>query len=140
MAIKTPIFRGHDGGFQKWRDRLGGDHAAKLIAAPGEDRALAVHKGHRPGCAPVDHLRGIGQGRCEIGHAEAHQQTHHQPKPPGECPKHAKRQQKDRPEQSSEPSKPSLRRGIFRRLPLVLFWFAGGLRSSAICDERLVWP
>ena len=82
MAIKTSIFRGYDRGFQKWGNRLGGDHAAKLIAAPCEDRPFAVHERDRPGRAPVNHLASLRQGGREIGHAKAEQQTNHQPKPP----------------------------------------------------------
>ena len=77
MAIETPVFGGNHGIGQMRAHRIGVDHPAKLLTAPGKDIAVAVQHRDRTPRAGIDHLTHIGQKCIIVGRGAQNDQGDH---------------------------------------------------------------
>nr|WP_241525828.1 hypothetical protein [Pseudophaeobacter leonis] len=86
------------------RDGVCPHHAAKLIAAPGKDLALAVQQGDRAACAPVKQIGDLWQFQVLIAHSHGNQRDANHPNPPAEAPDQPQQPAKRRQQGANQPT------------------------------------
>jgi hypothetical protein len=86
MAIEPLVLRRHDRVDQMRAGRVGVDHAAELVAAPGEDVAVPVEHGDRPARPGVERLGHIGKLDVVVARRDREDQRHGNPAAPGQAP------------------------------------------------------
>ena len=86
VIVKALILGRDDRVFEVRRYRIGRDHAAELITAPGEHFAISVEQGDRSARATVDQAFDRRQGGQIVADGRRDKQSHHHRKTPTDAP------------------------------------------------------
>ena len=131
VLVEALVLGRDDGVPEVRRDRPGGDHAAVLLAPPGEGVAVAVEQRDGPARAPVGERGGVGQAGVDVADHEGEDQPGDETGAPGQAPDEADDEGDDRrdPAQGPATARP---RGGFARGGLLLRRLAGFGRGFAV--------
>jgi hypothetical protein len=110
MAVEPAILRRDDRVDEMRAGRVGIDHAAELVAAPGKDVAVPVEHGDGPARACVERLGHIGKLDVVVARREGEDQRHSNPAAPGHAPEKAQDKSESREIQPPQTAGASARR------------------------------
>ena len=110
MAVEAPVLGRHHGVDEMRTGRVGVDHAAELVAAPGKDVAVPVEHRHRAARAGVDGGRDLGKLRVVITGRHRDDQDDGDTASPCQAPEDAQDEAERRRDPADRPARPLSRR------------------------------